>query len=238
MPQRFPFVKPEYCSIYPNAAMLLSVMESEPQTVREAVGGNVARIRKLRGLTVRELSAALQEFGLQLSASGVSDIENVRRKVTIDELLILAVALNTSAIDLLTPANGGKLVVADEVGSQSPVLLEQWLRGDIPWPETEEKDAFLKRLDAYLGAASEYRRAMLRRDHRSEIVAIHDLEIRIREAMDAVEDGRVPAVGQPTESEAFPSPEEMASSIRKDLEKVVTYVELLADQIEKNGYGR
>ena len=48
---------------------------------------------------------------------------------------MIAIALNTSIIDLLTK-DGSPLTVADGVEPLPPSWLEGWLRGETPWPTT------------------------------------------------------------------------------------------------------
>lgn len=104
-------------------------MAEVSEEVRKVIGDNIERVRRARGLTVRDLSARLKDYGLALSPSGVSDVENATRKVAVDELLVLAIALNTSVIDLLTPHDGQSLSVAEGVEPLQPEWLEGWLQG-------------------------------------------------------------------------------------------------------------
>ena len=113
--------------------------------VRKVLGDNIERIRRgVRGMTVRDLSARLEPLGLKLSASGVSEVENATRKVSVDELFKIAIALNTSVIDLLSPLGGETLAVADGVGELTVEQLYFWLRGDTPWPEDASQEDFWK----------------------------------------------------------------------------------------------
>jgi len=91
-------------------------------------------------MTVRDLSARLNELGFKLSASGVSEIEKADRKVSTDELLILAIALNTSVIDLVMPAHNEALEVANETVMPAENLY-LWLKGDAaPLPDSSSEE--------------------------------------------------------------------------------------------------
>lgn len=125
----------------------------ERTSVRQVLGDNVRRIRDIRKMTVRELSARLKTSGLRLSASGISEIENATRKVAVEELLIIAIALRTSLIDLLMPADGEPLPLGDDMAIE-PDDLFYWLRGDVPWPKDVTLEEFSK-------ATREYHRRML-----------------------------------------------------------------------------
>ncbi|MGV0050790.1 helix-turn-helix domain-containing protein [Mycobacterium colombiense] len=211
------------------------------EQVRETLGANIARIRGMRGMTVRDLSARLQTLGLRLSPSGVSEVETVRRKVSVDELLVIAIALNTSIIDLLTPADAVPLGVAEGVEPLQPAWLEPWLRGEIPLPREPWGDGSWgslmafdpAQLDEFHAAASEHRRMMHRRDARPEIVALDGLRERVRLAIEATED---PRAGEIIKDDM--PPERMVEELRADLGAVTDSVNLLAKHIERHGYAK
>lgn len=76
----------------------------------KTVAENLARLRKLRGLTTRQLSGLLERNGRPIPPSGITRMEKAERQVTVDELMALAVALGVSPTTLLLPVNarGGK----------------------------------------------------------------------------------------------------------------------------------
>src|SRR4051795_4236757 len=118
-------------------------MAEPDMTVRRVLGDNIKRIRQVRDMTVRDLAARLKPLGLSLAPSGVSEVENATRKMAADELLVFAIALKTSVIDLLMPPDGESLTVANsiEMGTDD---LYGWLRGDQPWPADAPLDEFAK----------------------------------------------------------------------------------------------
>lgn len=210
--------------------------------VRETLGANIARIRGLRGMTVRDLSTRLQQLGLRLSPSGVSEIEatpqkKARRKVSVDELLIIAIALNASVIDLLMPADGSDLAVADGVLPVDARHQEQWLRGETVWPPAwlewslqhpgkklppEVGKRFTAQNNEFLAATSDARERVYRRGLRSELSAIGLLHEHMWNALDALEGAK----------DEMPPPQ-MAQQLREDLEEVSAYVKLLAKKLDK-----
>jgi transcriptional regulator with XRE-family HTH domain len=198
---------------------------AESVEVREVLSDNIGRIRRLRGMTVRDVSARLKELGLRLSASGVSEIENAVRKVSVDELLVIAIALNTSVIDLLSPADGSPLALAQSIEPLEPMWLELWLQGMTPWPQEAWGVPASTQLEAFLATASEYRRAMHRRDTRPEIAAIDGLRERVLRVIEALED--------PAAKRDMPL-RGMSSSMRSHLEEVDAYTNLLANRLEKS----
>jgi transcriptional regulator with XRE-family HTH domain len=192
--------------------------------VRVALGENVARIRGLRGMTVRELSAKLEPLGLRLSPSGVSEIENAGRKVSVEELLVLAIALNTSVIDLLTPEDGSPLVIAKGVEPLHPVWLEDWMSGTTPWPPDPANVDYVK---AFFGTASQVRQLEKRIAMRPELQEISALRSAVAGAIE----------GPGTFLNEVEDPKLMSEYLRTCLERVNAYVKLLADKLDKDGYG-
>ena len=75
----------------------------EMETVAAIVARNVGELRGRRQFSVRDLSRRLEELGTPMLASAISKIENGQRKVTVDELVALARALNVSPVRLLLP---------------------------------------------------------------------------------------------------------------------------------------
>jgi transcriptional regulator with XRE-family HTH domain len=69
------------------------------------VAANVAALRQTRGLSLRGLSAQLSELGHRMLPSGIMKLEAGERRVTVDDLLAFAVALDVPPNRLLL---GGK----------------------------------------------------------------------------------------------------------------------------------
>jgi transcriptional regulator with XRE-family HTH domain len=134
-------------------------------TVRTVLGDNVKRIRNVRELTVRDLSARLKQLGLSLSPSGVSEVENAARKIAVDELLVFAIALNTSVIDLLMPPDGEPLSVAEGFTFDTgPLYL--WLQGEGPWlPDAASNELIDKSGAEFIEAARDYHKRMWWREN-------------------------------------------------------------------------
>ncbi|MFG2871004.1 helix-turn-helix domain-containing protein [Streptomyces sp. NPDC048338] len=68
-----------------------------------AVAANIARLRERRGLTTRQLSAALERAGRAVPASGITRMEKAERVVTADELAAFAAVFGVSPSALLLP---------------------------------------------------------------------------------------------------------------------------------------
>jgi transcriptional regulator with XRE-family HTH domain len=192
-------------------------------TVPGAIGANIRRIRtKLRGMKGQELVDRLGELGFSLPTSGLSEVETAKRRVTAEELLIFAIALNTSVIDLLTPADGKPLKVAPTIEPIYPMSLESWLSGESPWPPAATRSAAA---DAFFETASEFRKRQQRTELRPEMQEISSLRDAVASAIDG-----------PGPLNQIADPQVMAQYLRDQLELVGKHVSLLADRIEKLGY--
>ncbi|MET8169292.1 helix-turn-helix transcriptional regulator [Streptomyces sp. NPDC005329] len=96
----------------------------------KTVGKKLADLRKVRGLTTRQLSAKLERAGRPIPASGITRMESGERQVTADDLVALAVALNTSPITLLLPSTWGDAdVEVTGKGSIKARTAWRWVRG-------------------------------------------------------------------------------------------------------------
>lgn len=65
------------------------------------VGGTVTRIRKERGLTIRELTAMFQVEGFEIGETGVARLERQERVVRDSELVKISKALKIPVHELL-----------------------------------------------------------------------------------------------------------------------------------------
>ena len=81
-------------------------METGPRG--KAVIDNLNRIRKDRGLTLVQLSGPHEEAGPKLSMSALSLIATGKRRVDVDDLWVLAVALQTTPYDLMGVESAAK----------------------------------------------------------------------------------------------------------------------------------
>jgi hypothetical protein len=148
--------------------------------------------------------------------------------------------LNTSVIDLLAPADGSELVVADGVEPLDPRSMEQWLQGEAVWPPVwlewyrehrkqprhwppELVDRFKAQVDEFLETVSDARQALHRQDLRSEVAAIEWLREITRLALDALEGA----------ADHMP-PAQRAEELRAQMEEVGSYMTLLANRLEKS----
>lgn len=119
------------------------------RTVSDVVAANVARLRAYRGLTVRQLSEQLGQLSYPMLASGITKIEKGERKVTVADLVALALALDVSPVRLLLPGGdehdetspdallspAGEPVELTRNVTASWEQVWQWATGDAPLDE-------------------------------------------------------------------------------------------------------
>jgi transcriptional regulator with XRE-family HTH domain len=79
------------------------------------VAGNLTRLREDAGLTYTEVSRLLAEVGRDVSPLGVRRIEDGTRRVDVDDLMALSVALNVNPNALLLPNYAGDTEAGHEV---------------------------------------------------------------------------------------------------------------------------
>jgi transcriptional regulator with XRE-family HTH domain len=102
----------------------------------ETVSANVKRLRKKQNLGLRGLSNKLGEVGRPLGHSAVDQIEKGTRRVDVDDLVALALALDVSPITLLMPDMPGADDPSQDVsatGMDTKVAAGRfwlWLRGE------------------------------------------------------------------------------------------------------------
>lgn len=68
------------------------------------LAANLRRFRDGQGISTTALSTLLTDQGRGISATGITKIEGLARKVDVDDLVALAYVLAVSPIDLLSPA--------------------------------------------------------------------------------------------------------------------------------------
>lgn len=158
-------------------------MSSEPLlSARDVVGYRVAELRRRRGLTAEQLAARCAELGAaHITRSFVANIESRRRGLSVDDLLILALALDVAPIDLLTlsPKRAETLGLTTTVSVSDAELLRGWLVGDAALPESNARlyyAAALERMEVPSGMAmSGYAKAVVQ-ERAAQIAAHYEQE--------------------------------------------------------------
>lgn len=119
----------------------------KPGPTAMTVARNVRRLREGQGLTFADLAARLDAAGHAIATTGLKRIEAARlaeeapatvtRRVEVDDLVALALALGVSPATLLVPEPvGGWAVVDREITGHpdpvSPRRVYRWLTADTP----------------------------------------------------------------------------------------------------------
>ncbi|GAB3995294.1 hypothetical protein GCM10029992_12170 [Glycomyces albus] len=98
----------------------------------EHVAENVRRIRTARGLSTNQLSALLARAGHPIAQSSISNIEAGRRRVDVDDLVALAVALDVNPSALLLPFNESGSIDLTGGGTVAAKTVWEWADGERP----------------------------------------------------------------------------------------------------------
>jgi hypothetical protein len=163
--------------------------KKEMGTTGEAVARNVKRLREAANLTYTEVSTALADVDRPMSPLAVRRIEEMDRRVDVDELLALAVVLGVTPISLLYPGAKGARESVTATGLRSTVSaghLWEWMRAETSlMVEEDEMERY-----AFLGAAlPEWRRHEFSEEIRqwSEISTARGVERAPQEVQDTFE---------------------------------------------------
>jgi transcriptional regulator with XRE-family HTH domain len=140
------------------------------------VAANVRDLRQQRRMTVRDLSARMGELGRPLLPSGVTKIEQGQRRVDVDELVALAVALGVNPSRLLLSGTASDVPVALTPARPVPEWAAwQWADGFQPLPSRSADEGYnsdADREDFQLHS----RPAEFRRDEQHPLMrAVHSL---------------------------------------------------------------
>lgn len=103
----------------------------------EQVRTNVRRLRERRGVSQAQLARQTADTSRPLASTAINEIENGARRVDVDDLLTLAVALGVNPNALLMPDRiGDDLDVAvSGAGRVNSARAWQWARGHAPLVE-------------------------------------------------------------------------------------------------------
>lgn len=103
------------------------------ETPKSLVSRNVRHLREERKHTVRTLSALLGELGRPILPSGITKIEDGSRRVDVDDLVALAVALGVNPNRLLLPARADEDQVQLTPSTTAPAWdAWSWADGQAP----------------------------------------------------------------------------------------------------------
>lgn len=139
----------------------MSPNEGRPNPTNARVAQRIAQVRRQRGLTLQELREGLERLGHPLLLSALSKIENGQRRVNVDDLIAMALALKVTPLTLLLPGQDAapgeevQLVGDSESGRRLLAELRAWERQPGPPQMPEARD--LPHLDPTIFGDSDQR---------------------------------------------------------------------------------
>lgn len=117
-----------------TANMAGRIREPGPTSMRTAE--NLRRIRQQRGFSYAELARRLAKIGHPIIDTGLLKIEKGDRRVDVDDLVALAVALGTTPNRLLLPPceaeHARERYQVTPVMTEAPPALWAWATGEVP----------------------------------------------------------------------------------------------------------
>lgn len=108
----------------------------------KTVADNLARLRKVRGYSTRQLATELERKGRSVSASGITRMEKGERVVTADDLVALAAVFGVSPVSLLLPLTTTAETPVEITGGGTVDALRawEWGIGRLPLRTTPEHE--------------------------------------------------------------------------------------------------
>lgn len=109
----------------------------QPGPIGVAVAHNVERLRESRNLSYAELSRRLTELGRPIAPLGLTRIRDRQRRVDVDDLVALALALDVSPTTLLLPdrpavGTSGSAPVTEGGDDYTREQIWDWLIAEAP----------------------------------------------------------------------------------------------------------
>jgi transcriptional regulator with XRE-family HTH domain len=108
----------------------------------KTVADNLARLRKVRGYSTRQLAAELERKGRSISASGITRMEKGDRVVTADDLVAFAAVFGVSPSALLMPLTPAPDTAVEVTGGGVLPASDAWAwaNGDRPLRLTQGQE--------------------------------------------------------------------------------------------------
>lgn len=92
----------------------------------KTVAANLARLRKVRSYSTRQLSAEMERRGRAISPSGITRMEKGDRVVTADDLTAFAAVFGVSPVSLLLPLTTTAETPVEVTGAGTVAALQAW----------------------------------------------------------------------------------------------------------------
>lgn len=111
----------------------------------------LAVVRRARGLSQQGLARRTEELGRRILASSIAKIETGERRVDVDDLFVLAAALNVTPLRLVLPDDAGteSTFAVTPTTATSGWVAWDWARGNASLSSADEEGGSDEAADAY-----------------------------------------------------------------------------------------
>ena len=121
---------------------IMASNEVDHGPVSRRVVANVKRLRNERSWSLDRLSEELRRVGRPILPTGLSRLERGSRRIDVDDLVGLALALDVAPIALLLPpTTDGPVQLTDEITAAAEDAWK-WIRGIAPLSVPKDDDGF------------------------------------------------------------------------------------------------
>ncbi len=114
-------------------------MSKDTQAPSGVLAGQLPAIRARRQLSAEALAKRVKALGGGLDRAAISKIETGARGVSLDEALLLAVALDVAPLHLFVPRDDAQPVALTPSLTASAPQVRQWVRGQQPLPGRDDR---------------------------------------------------------------------------------------------------
>ncbi len=114
-------------------------MEEKGKSPSQVLAEQLPAVRARRQLSAQQLAAAVRKLGGTLDRAAISKIETGARGVSLDEAVMLAVALDVAPVHLLTSRDDHEQVSVAPAVTVPAARARRWVRGLEPLPGRDDK---------------------------------------------------------------------------------------------------
>jgi len=189
------------------------------------------RLREIRdargGLSQSQLALTMREdLGVPMDRAVLANLEASRRQsITVEQLFGLAAALNVSPTNLLLPTeNEAEYAVTPKVRTFASHV-RAWLHEAGPLPGVRYSGDYYRDVEDFLRFSTPGRRRELRIGRDPIIAAVATLMTHVRAALDRKSPDRL--------QDDVRYPRLLAEALRREAQRLNAYVNLLADELER-----
>jgi transcriptional regulator with XRE-family HTH domain len=170
--------------------------ERTPTGVSRVVGRQVKTVREQLLLSQADLAQRLRDLDVRIDQATIARLETGSRRISVDEVLALAVALGVNPLFLFAASFTRETVQVTPTITAGPQLMLHWFRGEGPLPGTDEEcyfelipeDERLRQrrygVQHLQQCMRDYMDAATARDHDAMVDAIRDLKREIERQSD------------------------------------------------------